>query len=50
MANILTQKAVLATLHISCWTGRRYDLEVTEETNRRHNAAAQRNVQSGGLP
>lgn len=35
---LLAQKAMLATVHVSMWTARRYDASVSEETNRRHNA------------
>jgi hypothetical protein len=31
MTNVLAQKAVLATLQISCWNAHRFDLKVTEE-------------------
>lgn len=39
MANILSQKAVLAGLNISKWTARRLDRSVTEDVRVRHNAA-----------
>jgi hypothetical protein len=38
--NLLAQKAVIATLHVGMWTARRCDHDVTEDTNKRHNADA----------
>lgn len=38
MTNILAQKAVLASVKISQWQGRRVDKRVTEEVNREHGA------------
>lgn len=37
--NLLSQKAVLASLNIAGWTSRRLDKRVTKETNSRHGAA-----------
>lgn len=37
--NLLSQKAVLASLNISGWTSRRLDKRVTNEVNRNHGAA-----------
>lgn len=37
-ANLLAQKAVLADVTIHHWTGRKLDKEITDETNKRHNA------------
>ena len=40
MANLLSQKAVIADVVIRRWTGRKLDREVTEETNSSHKAEA----------
>lgn len=39
MTNLLSQKAVLASLTISGWGARAYDKKVSTETNRRHHAS-----------
>lgn len=40
MANLLSQKAVLAGLTIHCWTARRMDRKITNEVHENHNAAS----------
>ena len=36
--NLLSQKAILASVTIGGWSARKYDEKVTKDTNRRHNA------------
>lgn len=38
MTNILSEKAMLATLTIHSWSARKHDKKVTKETNKRNNA------------
>lgn len=40
MTHALQSKAMLASLSISAWSARKLDREVTDETNRAHNASA----------
>ncbi len=39
-SNTLAARAMIVTLSVSQWTGRRLDREITDEVNRDHNAAA----------